>query len=654
MTNAYEDRVSKYTRSTVFLNLKDSVHPAAMIVYDRVNSTDPTFQKYWLLHSEEEPTVDENVTTITRTKFGNNGKLVNTSLLPLKDNLKIDKVGGSGNEFSVFGTNYPQTLVGQNSGVEPGEWRVQISPKTIQKDDGFLNVIQVMDHVNGPDPLVTEMVEAGDMVGAKIADRVVLFSKSGDRLKGSITLPDYGDEDNLNYVVTDLAVGFWSIERAGQATKQISVTEEGGALSFNGPAESYTLTWSATQTLPIEQQPVWTNGTLTATDIKSDQVVLTWSGAASSQSAVVAYKVFDSGKFVIEVPGSSNSTALTNITPGNHTFRVEAVYASGFMTDTGPSVSVKLLDLFRINGNVSIAGAGPASNATVEVRTTEGFLVKSVVSDAEGHYTADNLPVGNYLITVTMTRTDKFSEPFTFVNGDITKDIVLTPMLNIISATASSTFNGQALHSIDGNLTTSWVGQGIGVWVNYDLGSIKNVDRVDLLFANSAVRKNYFDIAVSTNGENFTTVYSGSSSGTSSAMQQFRLDPAPARYVKFIGKGNNGPFSEFTTLIELVSHKTSWFLWAIPGEVTFSFRIASRWPSAAARAHAGTPVRTPSTRSFHFLAHRVERALRARRCARRGRPARLRARGSVARPTRLTPSLVSSWMRRSSAMSRSE
>lgn len=559
-TNAYQDRVSKYTRSTVFLNLKNSLHPAAMIVYDRVNSKDPSFQKYWLLHSEQEPIVVNNVTTITRNQFGYNGKLVNTSLLPLQDDLRIEKVGGvdaNGNsrQFDVFGTNYGETRDGVNTGIEPGEWRIQISPKTPRTDDDFLNVIQVMDNIGGPSPLVTVKVEAGDMVGAKISDRVVLFSKSGDRLKGSIALPDYGEEDNLMYVITDLSAGYWTVEREGAASRQIQVTQEGSVLSFNGPAEAYKLTWSATQTMPIEQPPVWTKGTVTASGINANQVDLTWSGADSSQHEVTAYKVFDSGELVKIVQGNSNNVTLTNMTPGNHTFRVEAVYASGIMTDTGPSVTVKLQNVYQISGSISIAGVGPADLATVEVRTPEGFLVKSVVSDAEGRYSVGNLPVGEYSITVVRARSDKFSEPFTIADRDITKNIVLTPMLDILSATASSTFNGQAIYSIDGNLTTSWVGQGIGVSVTYDLGEIQNVNRVDLLFGNAAIRKNFFDIAVSTDGVTFTTVYSGSSSGTSSAMQQFLFDPAPARYVKFIGNGNNGPFSEFTTLLELVLYE---------------------------------------------------------------------------------------------------
>lgn len=251
LTNAYLDRVDKYTRSFVFLNLKNSTHPAAMIVYDRVISKDPDYKKYWLLHSEQEPNVSGNVTTITRnlTSYSSyNGKLVNTTLQPSSTNLTIEKVGGPGQEFSVFGTNYPLTLpLPRKTGLDAGAWRVQISPTNKHTEDNFLNVIQVMDNNGGPAPLAVTRIDAGVMEGAKIADRVVMFSKSGDRLKGSITLPDIGTETtNFKYVVTDVAAGHWKVQKVSQSTwTPITVSEEGGALSFNGPAEQHTLTWSA-------------------------------------------------------------------------------------------------------------------------------------------------------------------------------------------------------------------------------------------------------------------------------------------------------------------------------------------------------------------------------------------------------------------------
>ena len=206
-TNAYRGRAEKFQRSFVFLNLKNDQHPAAMIVFDHVASTDKDFKKYWLLHSVEEPSVNKNIATIARTERGYNGKVVNETLLPTPENTEIEKIGGPGKEFWVFGKNYPNPPKRENSSSEGGAWRIQVSPKQASAQDYFLNVMQVMDHVGGPDPLTVQKIETGNRVGARIADRVVLFSKESTRTTESFTITVKGTENSLKYVITDLAAG---------------------------------------------------------------------------------------------------------------------------------------------------------------------------------------------------------------------------------------------------------------------------------------------------------------------------------------------------------------------------------------------------------------------------------------------------------------
>ena len=107
ITQAYTDKVKEANRSFVFLNLHAAEVPAALIVFDKVVSSDPTFKKFWLLHSIEEPTIEGNRFIVRRTKNGDTGMLQNHVLLPEAGNAQIEKVGGKGKEFWVFGTNYP-------------------------------------------------------------------------------------------------------------------------------------------------------------------------------------------------------------------------------------------------------------------------------------------------------------------------------------------------------------------------------------------------------------------------------------------------------------------------------------------------------------------------------------------------------------------
>ena len=122
ITMAYGKKVRQVTRSFVFLNLGDAEVPAAMVVLDRVVGADPEFRKYWLLHTTEEPRVDSTSAVAECTQYGNHGRLTLDVLLPATTNLALDKVGGPGREFWVFGTNYandPDPQRFQRGSMEP-------------------------------------------------------------------------------------------------------------------------------------------------------------------------------------------------------------------------------------------------------------------------------------------------------------------------------------------------------------------------------------------------------------------------------------------------------------------------------------------------------------------------------------------------------
>jgi len=237
----YPPKVSEVKRSFVFLNLKSDRRPAALIVFDRVTSAKPEFRKSWLLHSINEPAVAGSATTVTRTEDGYNGKLVNHTLLPAGGNCEIVKVGGPGREFWVDGRNYPFRPHDRGND-EPGAWRIEVSPRAPAATDLFLNVMQVMDAVGGPEPLAPELIETSALVGARIADRVVLFGKSKRQLNRSLSFTVGGADADMGILVTDLAPGRWEVK--GPVALELKATDEGGALYFRGPAGDYRLTFA--------------------------------------------------------------------------------------------------------------------------------------------------------------------------------------------------------------------------------------------------------------------------------------------------------------------------------------------------------------------------------------------------------------------------
>lgn len=244
MTKAYSSKVKDVRRSFVFLNLKGSGSgdvPAALIVYDHVVSSDPSFRKYWLLHSIEEPVIDGNTFTVRRTTMGDSGMLMNTVLLP--ETPGIEKVGGPGKEFWVFGTNYPNAATTRpDPANERGAWRVEVTPREESVEDCFLNVMQVADGGTS-DMNRVQRIDADRVTGAVVADRIVLFSRDGRPLDGEFTFttPAAPRKDTFRILVTDLEPGVWTVYKKNSAVAELESCEGAGTVYFDGTAGTYTL-----------------------------------------------------------------------------------------------------------------------------------------------------------------------------------------------------------------------------------------------------------------------------------------------------------------------------------------------------------------------------------------------------------------------------
>lgn len=240
ITQAYTEKVKEAKRSFVFLNLHSTEVPAALIVFDKVVSSNPQFKKYWLLHSIEEPVIENNRFTIKRTKNGDTGMLQNHVLLPEISDAQIEKVGGKGKEFWVFGTNYPNEASPNrpDDANEKGAWRVEVSPKAAAMENYFLNVMQVADN-SCKQMNEVKRIDADKVVGVQIADRIVTFSKNSQPLSNRFDVKTTGDK-TMKYVITDLIPGTWQIKKDGKVyIPAMEVCSDSGILSFEGTAGHY-------------------------------------------------------------------------------------------------------------------------------------------------------------------------------------------------------------------------------------------------------------------------------------------------------------------------------------------------------------------------------------------------------------------------------
>jgi hypothetical protein len=286
----YTYRTEEYNRSFMFLNFKDETYPGALIVFDRVTTTDPDYEKIYLLHSVEKPIADYitdpvdiyrfndtfktptaqnpngqktgyeqliggNEVIIQRTQAGAKpndaygGQMINTTLLPTVDNLQTKL---------VYGFNFPDGKVGwptpndRNSSEYP-PYMLQISPKNPAKTDLMLNVMQVSDI--GTEKLPVERIgdqNVDDFVGARIkaggdmaCDYAALFAAGGRIIDYEAFIPAIGDDDAaVHFVVADLAGGRnWTVTGSDGSSGTIYVDSETNVGEFYGAANvSYTLT----------------------------------------------------------------------------------------------------------------------------------------------------------------------------------------------------------------------------------------------------------------------------------------------------------------------------------------------------------------------------------------------------------------------------
>ncbi|MBO5370648.1 MAG: hypothetical protein J6B23_08245 [Clostridia bacterium] len=231
LTNAYSDKVTSYKRSMVFADLSNDTYPAAFVVYDKMTSKDASFKKTWLMHSQNEPTVSDNVITITRTESDFDGKLVDNVLLPESNTINV--VGGTNNEmFTVGGVSMPPKA----DTIEGGNYRIELSPKTSNLEDEFLNVMYVTDASGGAEPLASSKIETEQFVGASIYDRVILFAKQAT-VGSQFTLTINSGFDKTHILVADVADGTWNIS-GGDVN--INVASKDGVIYASLPNGTYT------------------------------------------------------------------------------------------------------------------------------------------------------------------------------------------------------------------------------------------------------------------------------------------------------------------------------------------------------------------------------------------------------------------------------
>ena len=518
----YGAKAKEYHRSFMFFNFFDEVYPGALIVFDAITSAKAEFDKYWLLHSQEEPQVNENITTIRNTQFGYNGRLVNETLLPKADDLNIKKVGGEGKEYTdIFGVNWK--AVPQNEfGDESGKWRIEVTPKREKATDYFLNVLQVSDSTLNPTPLKSELIEAGNFVGVKIKDRVALFSKERNRTKDTLTFKVNGNGENLLFAVADLKEGKWEIT-SPDGSKQTAVSyKDGGVVSFKGTTGVYTLKF-------IEEISLSRNF-----DIRANAKTV-------EKHPECVFNLL----FVSEIPVKEiNNTAYVGIDKLSSYVDNERVYK-----DDGNTISI---DMFK--------GTASARKITYKIGSSTYDIDFYAANKGVKSYSASNPVIRDtdnkvYIpyemanqntILASVSKYDEVGKVLRIrtsfkrdaVGGKIAD--VKDGRLKISSVVASPTDDGVIPEAtLDNDIASTYYVYGTDNFITYTLSETETISNVGVIWGGRTSRQAKFEIFVSEDGENYTSVWKGQSNiitekavEDKSKFEEFKFKPVKAKYVK--------------------------------------------------------------------------------------------------------------------------
>ena len=161
--------------------------PDCFVVFDRVNASKAEYPKTWLLHTAEEPVINEKEFYVDQME----GRLFCRTLFP--EEAQLTKIGGPGKQFWSDGRNWslqPGNSRMQDSHDLYGQWRMEITPSKPAEDDCFLHVLQVGDQTL-KSMVKTTPLKKDDKIGVKFTwqdkEYEVTFNTKGN-VGGTISI----------------------------------------------------------------------------------------------------------------------------------------------------------------------------------------------------------------------------------------------------------------------------------------------------------------------------------------------------------------------------------------------------------------------------------------------------------------------------------
>ena len=132
-------------------------------------------------------------------------------------------------------------------------------------------------------------------------------------------------------------------------------------------------------------------------------------------------------------------------------------------------------------------------------------------------------------------------------------------------------------HAIDNDLKTRWSSQGVGSWIQIDLGTIKNICNMDMAWYKGNERQYNFVISASNEGTNFSKLVSYQSSGITHNFEKYDIPDTNAKYIRVTVNGNTQNYGNSNNSYAAISEIS---LNSIPVSSNYTIAAAGDWGSA--------------------------------------------------------------------------
>lgn len=110
------------------------------------------------------------------------------------------------------------------------------------------------------------------------------------------------------------------------------------------------------------------------------------------------------------------------------------------------------------------------------------------------------------------------------------------PIQNVKTSSSQAGFPGSNV--LDNNLNTRWSNNGIGSWIQLDLGTSMDFCSVNIAWYKGNERQNNFVISASNDGVKFSDILSSNSSGSTLNSERYNVADTNARYLRVTVNGN--------------------------------------------------------------------------------------------------------------------